>query len=151
MAGIEIGGKTSWRVKSFGEFAIAFHWVNGEPAIVVFPTGGSDLNKGAIPYVLPLDSLHEIVLPGTRGEGVNGGVLFAKAEKAASLIGRGGDSFVTRKIADAILGSVDELCDMPPEPQYLEDKRQPAPVGEGSFGVRDRKTGEIEIVDTRQL
>lgn len=134
--GITVGGKTAWFVKSYGEFVLAMHWINGDPAMVIFPFGATN---GAA-YVLPLDAAHELVNPGTKGEGVNGKVLFEKAERAASIIGRGGDVFIARKIADAILSNLDKLCDMPPEPEHLE--RKAAPAGEAVLKVDGQTVAE---------
>lgn len=134
--GLVVGGKDAWFVKSYGEFVLAMHWINEEPAMVIFPFGATN----GTAYVLPLETAHELVDPGTKGEGVNGRALFGKAERAASVIGRGGDVFVARKIADAILSNLDKLCDMPPEPEHLAKKA--APQGEAILKVDGQTVAE---------
>lgn len=127
--GLEVGGSTAWKVRSRGEIAVAFHWVNGEPAIVLFPTNRHMRMAGAMPYVLPLSSAHELVNPGTGGEGVNTGVLIEKSMRATEVMGFGDDWPITRKVADALLDSIDDLIKMPPEPKIHADRVNPAPTG----------------------
>ena len=81
--GMTVGGPTAWRVFSKGEVALALHWVNGEPAMVLFPTNKSMRLIGAMPYVMPLAAAHELVKDGTGGNIVDCDVLWAKASKAA--------------------------------------------------------------------
>lgn len=151
--GLEIGGKNAYKVKPYpsGGFGIAFHWINSDPAMVVFPLDAALNGHQAAVYALPLDSCHELVLAGTKGEGVNGEALFEKASRAAAIIGRDGDVFVARLIADAILANLDALCDMPPEPEWLALKRQLPPEGHAVLFQRHRKTGEMEQIAEREI
>lgn len=154
--GFEVGGPNAYKVKAYprGGFGLAFHWVNEEPAMVVFPLDKALKGDTGGVYILPLDNCHELVLPGTKGEGVNGRALFDKANVAAAVIGRAGDVFVARAIADALLENLDALCDMPPEPEWLALKRQAAPVGMAKFLMAERvngKRGELQLIDEREI
>lgn len=151
--GIEIGGKNAYKVVTYpaGGFGIAYHWINEDPALVVFPLDKA-LNHGTgAVWAMPLEAAHELVLPGTKGEGVNGRVLFEKAARAAAVIGREGDVFIARMIADALLANLDALCDMPPEPEWLALKRQLPTEGHALLFARDRKTGDMEQIAERDL
>lgn len=116
MSTITIGGPSAWKAYSRGDIGVAFHWLNGEPALVIYALHRGMRLSGSVPYALPLSSAHELVKDGTGGSVVNGEVLVMKATKAAEVIGAAGDQFIIRRIADAMLEGLDELCDMPPEP-----------------------------------
>jgi hypothetical protein len=114
MSGFVVGGDSAWKVRSKGDIGVAFHWVNKEPSVVIYPLHRGMRLTGGVPFVMPLSSAHELVAEG--GEEVNAQALIEKAAKAAELLGAPGDRFLTHKIADALLESLDDLCDMPPEP-----------------------------------
>lgn len=136
--GITVGGTTAWKVVSRGPIALAFHWINGEPAMVLFPTRGRAMMNGCMPYALPLSRAHELVKDGTDGSVVDSAVLWDRATTATRVMGFGNDAQVAMKVADVILNGLDDLCDMPPEPTVLEAKRTPAPTG----GLEVRVAGE---------
>lgn len=128
--GLVIGGDSAWKVVSKGEVGLAYHWVGDEPAMVLFPTNKQLRVIGAMPFVLPLSSAHELVKDGTDGQIVDGDVLWSKARTAAQVMGFGDDPFAARKVADLILNGLDDLCDMPPTPAILAARKQDAPTGE---------------------
>lgn len=114
MSGFVVGGESAWKAYSRGDIGVAFHWINKEPSVVIYPMHRGLRLSGAVPFVLPLSSAHELVNEG--GEEVNAQALIEKASRAAEMIGAPGDKFLIHKIADALLESLDDLCDMPPEP-----------------------------------
>lgn len=116
MSTITIGGESAWKAYSRGDIGVAFHWINKEPALVIYALHRGMRLSGSVPYALPLSSAHELVKDGSGGQVVNGEVLIEKAAKAAEVIGAPGDQFIIRRIADAMLEGLDDLCDMPPEP-----------------------------------
>lgn len=128
--GFEVGGPTAWKVYSRGPIALAFHWIEGEPAMVLFPTKGRMVMRNCVPFVLPLARAHELVKDGTDGSVVDSTVLWEIARDATRVMGFGTDAQVAMKVADVILNGLDDLCDMPPEPAVLEAARRPAPTGE---------------------
>jgi hypothetical protein len=143
MSGLVIGGDTAWRVRSKGDIGLAYHWVAGEASMVIYPLSRGMRMMGGMPYVLPMSAAHELVLPDSGGEGVNAEELIRKAERAAEVIGAKGDQFIIRKIADILLEGLDELCDMPPEPDHLQKKV--APTGEATFKVDGQTIVERDI------
>lgn len=128
--GFTVGGDTAWKVYSRGPIAAAFHWVQGEPSMVLFPTSGRMVMRNCVPYVLPLSRAHELVKDGTDGGVVDSHALWERATTATRVMGFGEDAQVAMKVADVILNGLDDLCDMPPEPERLAKDRDPAPTGE---------------------
>lgn len=132
MSTITIGGESAWKAYSRGDIGVAFHWINKEPALVIYALHRGMRLSGSVPYALPLSSAHELVKEGSGGHEVNSEVLIVKATKAAEVIGAPGDQFIIRKIADAMLEGLDALCDMPPEPA----KGQAPKAEEGAVQLR---------------
>jgi hypothetical protein len=130
--GFTVGGTSAWKVYSKGDIGVAFHWVNREPAMVIYALHRGLRISGSVPYALPLSAAHELVKDGTGGVEVDSMRLIEKATKAAEVIGAPGDQFLITKIADAMLEGLDTLCDMPPEPA----KGQVRPEQEGTVQFR---------------
>lgn len=142
--GLVVGGPTAWKVLSRGEIVLAFHWVNGEPSMVLFPSKGRMLLRNCMPYVLPLSRAHELVKDGTDGSIVDSEVLWGMAQRATEVMGFGADVQIAMKVADVILNGLDDLCDMPPEPASLEAERRPAPTGTLAVRVAGETVLETE-------
>lgn len=132
MSQITIGGESAWKAYSRGDIGVAFHWIQNEPALVIYALHRGMRLSGSVPYALPLSAAHELVKDGSGGTEVNSEVLVMKATKAAEVIGAPGDQFIIRKIADVMLEGLDALCDMPPEPA----KGQVRPAEEGTVQLR---------------
>jgi len=141
--GFVVGGKSAWKVSRFGDLVIAYHWVKGEPAMVLYPNPRFASSQ-VVPYCLPLQSAHELVHGDTKGLGVNSEVLLQKASKAAELFGRENDYATIRQVADALLRGLDDLLRMPPQPAALEAKERPAPTGELALKVEGKTVFETE-------
>lgn len=142
--GMEWGGATAWRVFTKGDLVLAFHWVQGEPAMVLFPAKGRMVLRKCVPYCLPLSAAHELVKDGTDGFVVDSDALWVKASRAAYVMGFPNDFNVARQAADLMLNHLDDLCDMPPEPQVLVEKVKPAPTGELAVRVAGETVFEGE-------
>lgn len=142
--GLVVGGPTAWKVYSRGPIALAFHWVNGEPSMVLFPTAGRFMLRNCVPYVLPLERAHQLVKDGTDGFVVDSDVLWEMAKRATEVMGFGSDVQVAMKVADVILNGLDDLCDMPPEPASLAKAAQPAPTGTMAVKVAGETVYETE-------
>lgn len=142
--GVTLGGATAWRVFRKGDLVCAFHWIGGEPALVLFPATGRVLLERCLPYCLPLSSAHELVKDGSGGAIVDSEVLWAKASTAAQVMGYGNDFQIARQAADLILNHLDDLCDMPPEPAVLLQKQATAPTGELAIKVAGETVFEGE-------
>jgi hypothetical protein len=128
--GVEWGGPTAWRVFTKGDLVCAMHWVEDEPALVLFPAKGRMLLNKCVPYCLPLSAAHELVKDGSKGFVVDSEVLWVKASRAAYVMGYGNDFQIARQAADLILNHLDDLCDMPPKPTLLIEADSVAPTGE---------------------
>jgi hypothetical protein len=139
--GLVVGGKGAWRVKRKGDIAIAFHWVNKEPAMVLFPARPNTL--GATACVIPLASAHAYAQP----NGYPTQYCIAQAAKYAALMGMYTDRFTIHRIADAILENIEDLLDMPPEPRQLERERQGRVIGEVTLKSGGKQIGGGEVTE----
>lgn len=110
--GVQFGGEKAWLTRSAGDLGIAYHWVNGEPSMVLFPRSR---RIGAGAYVIPIDSAHRYV----HSDGhPDISYMVAAARTAARVMGySSNDAFIARQIVDAIADGIPDLIDMPPEPQ----------------------------------
>jgi hypothetical protein len=133
--GLVLGGDTAWKVFRKDAVVLAFHWVQGEPSMVLYPYGGRLMLRKAVPYCLPLSRAHQLVKDGSNGAIVDSAVLWQIATTAVRVMGLGDDFQITKAVADLILNHLDDLCDMPPEPLAFERARRPAPTGEVAFKV----------------
>lgn len=117
--GILLGGPKAWKVRAVGDLVLAYHWVNDEPTMFIYPRYRRMMLTMVVPWGLPLQGAHELVHTDTKGTGVNTEELLAKATRCASLIGFGSDARAVMKIADLILSGLDDLIRMPPTPDEL--------------------------------
>jgi hypothetical protein len=113
-----VGGDKAWKVYRYRDIGVSLQWVNGEPAMILFPLSG-DRRSG---YVLPLQSLHSICVESDK---VDGRAVIEMGMTAAEVIGRL-DRATAIMCADAILMFAADLLRMPPEP----DPEKPPVVGE---------------------
>jgi hypothetical protein len=137
--GMVVGGDKAWKVMPFRDLVIAYHWINDEPTMVLYPRNRVLRYSGAVPYGLPLASCHELVKADTKGVGVDTVALLTKARTAAEVMGMGGDYSAIRNVADCLLHGIDDLLRMPPTPDEVLASERPAPIGEFTF----RENGEI--------
>ena len=137
---IEIGGEKAWRIYRRGDIGVAFHWINGEPAMVLFPAHRPVKSAGA--YVIPLDALHKYVnsngYPDPR-------YCMQAALKAAEVMCMSPDKMTAMRIIDAILDSAPDLVDMPPEPPNLTEKAVKEAIGEMTIKVDGETVKEFEV------
>jgi len=110
--GLILGGPTAWKVRAKGDIVIAYHWINGEPAMCLYPR----VKKlGAAAFVLPLSVAHEYVRP----DGYPTREMVVRCAKAAAVMGFGIERFTIRRIADIICDGIEDLVKMPPLPRTL--------------------------------
>jgi hypothetical protein len=127
---IQLGGDKAWRIRKFGDIVVAFHWVNGEPAMCLYPKIPRTLgNRGAA--IICLSAIHKYVKSNGDPEP---SYLIPKAIEAARVMGMDETKFTVKRIADAILECVEDLVKMPPEPDSLQGP-QGKQVGEMSLMV----------------
>lgn len=146
--GIVVGGEKAWRQYRKGDIAVALHWINGEPAMILFPAEAPQGRlRGVVPFVIPLGVLHEYVR--TDGHPHLWRALLG-AEEAARCLGMAPETRVLHRIVDAIVEAAPDLVAMPPEPVSWEREREQAGsvVGEMSLvGGDGRVILEREVRD----
>lgn len=105
--GIVIGGEKAWKTYRHGDIGVAYHWVNGEPAMVLFPatrnTGGS--------FAICLSSAHLYA----ESNGYATRHAAGKAYEAAEVLGIGFERATIFRLISAILDGIPDLVAMPPE------------------------------------
>lgn len=141
--GIHLGGKNAYKVRKFHDLVVAFHWVNGEPAMCIYPLRARPLgNRGAA--IICLSALHQYV--DSRGNPI-ADYLIPKAMEYAECIGFGkNDRYAVKLIADAILEHAEDLVKMPPEPEHLAKRQQGGRVlGEMTLTANGQRVHEQEV------
>jgi hypothetical protein len=121
------------QVRVFGDIVVAFHWVNGEPAMCLYPKRARALGaRGAA--IICLSAIHKYAK--SNGDPIPE-YLIPKAIEAARVMGMDETRPTVKRIADAILESVEDLVKMPPEPDSLH-------------GPQGRQIGEMSLIGQRQ-
>lgn len=141
--GVVVGGANAWKVKRKGDIAIAFHWMNGEPALVLFPARPNTL--GASAFCVALSAAYKYAQP----NGYPTPYCVQQAAKAAAIMGMYPDRFTIHRIADVILENIEDLLDMPPEPaaHAKEDQRKRRVIGEMTFKSEGKTVAELPVED----
>jgi len=144
--GVCIGGDKAWRVYRQGDVGIAYHWINGEPAMCLFPVHRAIANAGA--YVIPIESAFQYV----HSDGHPNIDKFKQAgADAARVMGFDPtDKFIRRRIIDAIADGMPDLIAMPPEPEDAVEKAVKEVVGEATIKEGGRVIAEKEITTLDQ-
>lgn len=148
--GIVVGGERAWRKFRKGDIAVALHWIDGEPAMILFPANAPQgVCRGVVPFVIPLAVLHEYV----RSDGHPHLMRALRgAQEAARCLGMAPEMSVLHRIIDAIVEAAPDLVQMPPEPVAWERERAAAGpvlgelsiVGDGRVMLeREIRAGEI--------
>jgi len=140
--GIVVGGERAWRVYRKGDVAVALHWINGEPAMVLFPVHQTGTRR-AVPFVIPLAVLHEYV----RSDGHPHYMRALQgATEAARCLQLAPEMSVLHRIIDAIVEAAPDLVAMPPEPVDLERERTQAGPVVGELTIKDGERTVVEHV-----
>jgi hypothetical protein len=143
--GIVVGGERAWRKFRKGDIAIALHWVNGEPAMVLFP---AHMTQGRVqritPFVIPLSVGHEYVASDGHPNLLRA---LKGATEAAMCLGMTPEMSTVHRIIDAIVETIPDLVSMPPEPVAMQRVDRGQPVGELSIQVDGQVVKEVEVTD----
>lgn len=142
---VMLGGAKAWKQNVSGDVVASFQWVNGEPAMCLFPKIPRTLNPGA--YVIMLDVAFKYANSKTGGPTE---YLIQQAAKAAKVMGFNTDSFIIKRIADLILDGLQDLIEMPPEPTGLTKKDTQA-VGELLVKINGQTKVDGEINAANEL
>jgi len=129
--GMVIGGERAWRRFRKGDIAIALHWINGEPAMVLFPALVTESRlRRIVPFVIPLSVGHEYVNSSGHPNLLRA---LKGATEAAACLGMLPEASTVYRIVDAIVEAMPDLVAMPPEPEALRKADQGPAVGEMSL------------------
>lgn len=133
--GVIVGGPKAWKVFQHGQIVVAFHWINKEPAMVLFP-----LRKrlGGAAFVIQINMAHAYV--NANGYPTPGAI--ARCLNAAQQMGMDAGKDTINNILTAVLDFLPELIAMPPEPV---DKALEKAVGEVTLFQNGQKVIEAGI------
>lgn len=139
--GVMLGGETAYRVFHHKRAGIccALHWLNGEPAMALFPYPA---RLGAQGVMIPLASLHKYA----NRDGSPTAYLVAKSAEYAQRMAMGADRFTIHHIADVISTHIEDVVKMPPMPDELR-KGKGKPIGTMSVIADGKKLIEAEVMD----
>lgn len=113
--GIVLGGPKAWKVRVFKDIGIAYHWINDEPSMCLFPAQSkTSLNRGA--FVIPLSAACDYV----DSNGYPTLDAMERAAIAAEVMGLDKTKPTLMNIVDAFMEGVEDLIVMPPEPDYMK-------------------------------
>lgn len=124
------GGTNAWKVQLVGDLIRAYHWVNDEPAMVIYPARQRSENAGA--FIICLSSAFKY-------DDLK--YLVKQAAIAASVIGMDETRQTIHRIGTAIHDGLLDLIKMPPEPQWHKDLSK----GEVIAELEVRKDGKTVI------
>lgn len=137
---VQIGGAKAWKVRQHGDIAVAFHWVNEEPAMILFPARRSLPGAGA--YAIALSAAFKYA---DSKSGAPTPYLVEQSVVAAQQLGFSKtDTFAARKIAEVIVDSLPDLVEMPPEPQQFNQEQARA-IGEMAIKIDGETVHESEV------
>jgi hypothetical protein len=137
--GMVVGGETAWKVRTQKDLVVAYHWVNGEPAMVLFPIRR---RLGAAAFIIGLSHAYKYA----EKNGYPTPYCVRQAMVAAGVMAMDQTRQTCLNITEVILDNLEDLVKMPPE---LPRKLDAPAVGEVS--LMDRQTGRTltqgEITD----
>ncbi len=136
-----IGGEKAWRVRRSGDIGISYHWVNDEPAMILFPAKRSGPTTGA--FVICMSAAWQYA----NSDGhPNLAYMVPTAAKAAKQMGfTSTDTFAVKAIIDAIIDGIPDLLDMPPDPPTYVDEAVKQNVGDLTIKVDGEEVAQKEI------
>lgn len=128
--GVMLGGKNARKISTFRDIVVAQQYVNGEPALVLFPKI-KKMNTTA--YVVCLSAAFKYD---------DEKYLVQQSRLAANMMGLGDTMHAAMNVAEAIHLGIPDLVMMQPEPESI--KRS---VGEGKIMSSDGKEYEFEMTE----
>jgi len=133
--GFIFGGPTAWKVKPCGEIVVAFHWVNKEPSLCIYP---ARKRPGSSVFVIPLGLAHAYA--NRHGYPPDGAI--ARCMVAAQVMAMEPSKDTVHNILTAILDNLEDLVRMPPEAPQRD--KTPA-LGVATLYSGGSKIAESEI------
>lgn len=134
-----VGGPRAWRVRHLHDVSVAYHWIEHEPAMVLFR-----LADPRSAFVVTLAKAYEYADARTGQPTVE---LFNSAARALKVLGfHSQDKFALHRIADVIVEGLPDLVEMPPEPDWTKAGEAAAvPVGELTVKAGGRAVHESVV------
>jgi len=133
--GFIFGGPTAWKVKPCGEIVVAFHWVNKEPSMCLYP---ARKRLGSAVFVIPLSLAHAYA--DRNGYPTKGAI--AQCINAARVMAMEPLKDTVHNILTAVLDNLEDLVRMPPE--FHEKDKSPA-LGVATLYSKGERIAEGEI------
>ena len=119
---------TSWKTQKVGDIVRAYHWFNGQPAMVLYPVRKHTLDAGA--YVIELSAAFKYDdIP----------YLIRQSAIAAKVMGMDSTRFTIHRIGTAIHDGLYDLVVMVPEPLWHKKLQQGPVIAE----IEVKKDGKI--------
>lgn len=127
---VSFGGESAWKTQVVGDVIRSFHWVNDEPAMVLYPARARSVQAGA--YVICLSSAFKYD---------DMQYLIQQSAIAARVMGMDSTRYTIHRIGSAIHDGLLDLIKMPPEPQWVKD----ASLGEVYAEMQVKQDGKVII------
>jgi hypothetical protein len=126
-----LGGEKAWKVfRAQGSLAVSLQWLNGEPAMFVYPLLKRPGAKPPGAFVVPLDTAYRYVKSNGHPDL---DVIIPAAYRAAEVMQILATPAAIRHIVDAVCDAIPDLLAMPPEP--VAHAPEPEPVGDLSLKI----------------
>ena len=133
--GIILGGPDAWKIRKQGDIVIAYHWVNGEPAMILWPERKP---LGCVPYCIGMSHAYKYAL----NTGYPTQYCMQQAVIAAKVMGMDAGRETAKRIVEIILDGLEDLVKMPPE---REKKDTSPPLGVATLYQGGSKVVEGEV------
>ena len=134
MADVYFGGDNAWKVQRVGDIMRAYHWVSGEPAMVIYPMIPRSEGVGAFVVCLSAAFKYDNIR-----------YLVKQSAIAARVIGMDETGHTIRRIGTAIHDGLLDLIKMPPEPQWLKERHKGEVVGEMEIRANGKTVMKREV------
>lgn len=121
-----IGGERAWKLRQAGDIGISYQWVNGEPAMILYPLHRRVPNAGA--FAICLSAAHQYA----HSDGhPNLDYVIPQVVDGALVMGFQPEKSTIKRIIDVILDGLPDLVEMPNEPNWAkENQKQQVMAGE---------------------
>jgi hypothetical protein len=144
---VMLGGDKTWKQRIKGDLVVTYQWVNGEPALILFPKRKQTLNSGA--FAICLSAAYQYA----NSDGSPTPYAISQALRGAEAMGFFPDKMTCIRIVDAIIDGIPDLIEMPPEnPGYNESKHREV-IGEMNIKQDGRviRSEEITVPDSLEV
>lgn len=133
--GLIVGGPDAWKIRTQGDIIIAYHWVNGEPAMVLWPARKP---LGCVPYCIGMSHAYKYA----KNTGYPTPYCIQQAAVAAQVMGMDNGRETVKRIVEIILDGLEDLVKMPEERPKKDDS---PPLGVATLFQGGTKVVEGEI------